>query len=268
MARPRRYDPDLADRIVDAAGRLLMEEGPHALTTRKVVQAAATTTNALYTLIGGKPELLRAMYLAGFRRLAAHLDAVPADLAPLDRLAQLGEAYLDSAFANPHLYSLMFERPVPEFEPDVDDMAEALSTLQVLMDEVARCIDAGVLPQEPSADDQAMAFWAVSHGACSLVIAGMLREEWSPEQRHPPRSWHTRTPPHPLLTPHPHPHPRPNLRSEPSSCVGPRRSFEDAEASREPIGEPTQRKTLCRGRHRWPRQGAAPLVGAPIGAPP
>jgi AcrR family transcriptional regulator len=176
VARPRQYDADLADRIVDAAGRLLLAEGPHALSTRKVVQAAATTTNALYTLIGGKPELLRAMYRAGFRRLAHHLDAVPDALPPLQRLERLGTAYLDSAFANPHLYTLMFERPVPGFVPDEDDVTEALATLQVLMDEVARCVEAGVLPPSPPPDEQAMAFWALSHGVCSLVIAGMLDE--------------------------------------------------------------------------------------------
>jgi AcrR family transcriptional regulator len=180
VARPKQYDEGLADRIIDAAGRLLLEEGPHALSTRRVVRAADTTTNALYTLIGGKPELLRAMYRAGFRRLADHLGGVAEDLPPLERLAQLGTAYLDNAFANPHLYSVMFERSVPEFQPDEADMAEALTTLQVLIDQVARCVEAGVLPSAPDAQEQALGMWAISHGVCSLVIAGLLQE---PEAR-------------------------------------------------------------------------------------
>ena len=36
VPRPKQYDDGLADRIIDAAGRLLLEEGPHALSTRRV----------------------------------------------------------------------------------------------------------------------------------------------------------------------------------------------------------------------------------------
>lgn len=177
VPRPKQYDDGLRDALVDAAGRLLAAEGPHALSTRRVVAEAGTTTNALYTLIGGKPELLRAMYLAGFRRLAQRMDDVPGDLPPLERLARLGGAYLDNAFANPHLYTVMFERPVPGFAPDDDDLLEALGTFQRLVDAVQRCVDARRLPDDPSATDQAMALWALSHGVCSLAIAGMLPED-------------------------------------------------------------------------------------------
>lgn len=176
MVRPKRYDEGLRDRLVDAAGHLLASEGPHALSTRRVVQSAGTTTNALYTLIGGKGELLRAMYLEGFRRLARRMHDVPEHLEPLQRLAQLGEAYLDNAFANPHLYTVMFERPVPDFAPGDDDRTEALGTLDLLMQQVQRCVDAGDLPSTPPAGEQAMALWAISHGVCSLAIAGMLTE--------------------------------------------------------------------------------------------
>lgn len=174
VPRPKQYEPDLRDRLIDAAGRLLAEEGTQALTTRRIVAACGTTTNALYTLIGGKAELVGAMYLAGFRRLAARMDAVPDALPPLERLQLLGAAYLDNAFANPHLYTVMFERPIADFLPGDDDLAEALGTLQLLIDQVERCIDADVLPASPSAHDQAMAMWAISHGVCSLAIAGMF----------------------------------------------------------------------------------------------
>ncbi len=174
VPRPKQYEPDLRDRLIDAAGRLLAEEGPTALTTRRVVAAAGTTTNALYTLIGGKAELVGAMYLAGFRRLADRMDAVPEDIAPLERLSLLGGAYLDNAFANPHLYTVMFERPIPDFTPSDADLTEALSTLQRLIDQVDRCIAAGVMAPSPTAHDQAMALWAMSHGICSLTIAGMF----------------------------------------------------------------------------------------------
>ena len=172
MARPREYDDDLRVRLVDAAGQLLAAEGPTAVSTRRVATEVGTTTAAIYSLLGSKEELVRAMYREGFDRLGERLAAVPAGPDPLTHLWALGRAYHDAALASPHLYGVMFERPIPEFCPNDDDAALSLGTLQVLIDGVGDCVRADIFAGD--AEALAMRFWALAHGVASLTIAGML----------------------------------------------------------------------------------------------
>jgi AcrR family transcriptional regulator len=166
--------PDLAARLVDDAGRILSVEGAAALTLRRLAAASGTSTMAVYTLFGDKQGLLAAMYRAGFTRLGAALRAAPrASDDPLTALARLGVAYRATALANPHLYDLMFGRPVATFVPDDETKAVADAAYQPLVDGVRRCLDAGQLVGG-DAERIAAYLWAVSHGMVSLEIAGQL----------------------------------------------------------------------------------------------
>lgn len=171
MARPREYDDELRHRLIDTAGRVLAAEGPAGLTTRRIATEVGTSTTAIYSLLGSKADLLRAMFVEGFERLATALEAVPVDDDPVEHLVQLGFAYHDSAMASPHLYRVMFERPVPEFCPTADEVLLSLSTLQVLIDAVTRAAALGVVPDEPF--EVALELWALVHGISTIAISGM-----------------------------------------------------------------------------------------------
>jgi len=178
--RPQRRSADqravLADRLVDEAGRILSADGASALTLRRLATASGTSTMAVYTLFGDKQGLLAAMYRAGFERLgAASRAAAAASEDPLTALAELGLAYRRTALDNPHLYNLMFGRPVASFAPDPEAKAVAEASYTPLVDAVQTCLDAGVLAH---GDAQRIAFylWSVSHGFVSLELAGMLDE--------------------------------------------------------------------------------------------
>ncbi|MBV9292083.1 MAG: TetR/AcrR family transcriptional regulator [Frankiales bacterium] len=174
-----RQDRDaLASRLIDEAGRILSSEGAGALTLRRLAAASGTSTMAVYTLFGDKTGLLAAMYREGFYRLgqasaqaAAHTDD------PLDALASLGLAYRATALANPHLYDLMFGRPIPTFAPDEETQAVAEAAYRPLVDAVQRCLDDDALVTAHGIDDaERIAFhlWATSHGMVSLELAGHL----------------------------------------------------------------------------------------------
>lgn len=174
MPAVKAHTADLATRLVDEAGRILSTEGAAALSLRRLASATGTSTMAVYTLFGDKPGLLRAMYRAGFERLGETISTagVGAD-DPLAALADLGYAYRRAALANPHLYDLMFGRPVATFEPDPADKEVAEATFRPLVEAVQRCIDTGALV---TADPERTAFylWAVTHGMVSLELAGQL----------------------------------------------------------------------------------------------
>jgi AcrR family transcriptional regulator len=165
---------DVRVALLDAAGELLLAEGTDGLTTRRLAAMAGTTTQAIYTQFGGKEGIARAMYREGFARLEARMRAVPITDAPLDDLRDLGRVYRAAALDSRHFYDVMFGRPIPEFEPDADDLVVSRITHDLLAAAIQRVIDAGALVPEARADDVAQWLWTVAHGAVSLEIHGAI----------------------------------------------------------------------------------------------
>lgn len=169
MARPKLHDDALRIRLLDTAGALLTSEGPGSLSLRRLAAESGTSTSAVYALFGGKPGILRELFIEAFTRFAAHLDTVTPSDDPLDDLLALGHAYRTSALANPHLYAVMFGSPVPGFEPAPEDYAHAEATFAPLLDTVRRAIAAGLLADtDPGLI--ATALWANVHGLVSLEL--------------------------------------------------------------------------------------------------
>lgn len=169
MARPKVHDEALRLRLLDEAGRLLSAEGPGGLSLRRIATDAETSTTAVYSLFGGKPALVRALFLEAFGRFAARLSAVQLGDDPAENLVRLGLAYRESALADPHLYAVMFGRAVPEFTPEVSDREAALAAMRPLLATVEAGIAAGVLVPA-SAETIVVALWANAHGLVSLEL--------------------------------------------------------------------------------------------------
>jgi AcrR family transcriptional regulator len=169
MARPKVHDEALRIRLLDEAGRLVSAEGPAALSLRRIATEAGTSTTAVYSLFGGKPALVRELYLEAFGRFAARLAAVPLGEDPADNLVRLGLAYRESALADPHLYTVMFGRAVPEFTPDAPDREASLAALRPLWETVAAGIAAGTLVAA-APETVVVALWGIAHGLVSLEL--------------------------------------------------------------------------------------------------
>src|SRR5690349_9606190 len=124
VPRVRKAPPgvDVRLALLDAAGELLVTEGADGMTTRRLAAMAGTTTQAIYTEFGGKEGIARAMYREGFVRLEARMRAVAETADPLFDLLQQGRVYRLAALDSPHFYDVMFGRPIPQFDPDADDL--------------------------------------------------------------------------------------------------------------------------------------------------
>src|SRR4051795_10447120 len=142
---PRRADPQMRVALTEAAARLLNDEGPAALSTRRLAAEVGTSTTAVYTHFGSKPEMVRAMVAEGFDRLARRTGRVAKTDDTVRDLANQGWAYRRHALADPHLYRIMFGRAVPEFQPTPSDREQGLPALQILVDAVARAAEDGRL---------------------------------------------------------------------------------------------------------------------------
>jgi len=173
---PRVAEPAVRSALIETAARLLAEEGPTALTTRRLANEVGTSTMSVYTHFGGMEDLIRAVVWEGFERLAAQLSAVEPTKDPVADLVRLGAAYRLHAVTDPTLYAVMFGgHGIGEYSPTPEDRAHGLGTFAVLVDGVQRCMDAGRF-RPGDATAVAVRLWASVHGTVSLELAGFLAD--------------------------------------------------------------------------------------------
>lgn len=103
---------DVRTKIVDVAARLLREQGPTAVTTRGVAEAAGVQAPAIYRLFGDKDGLLEAVaehVMATYVSVkAATVKAAAADdVDPLMDLRAGWRTQIDFGVANPTLFRLL-----------------------------------------------------------------------------------------------------------------------------------------------------------------
>lgn len=165
--------------VVEAAARLLAEEGPHGLSLRRIAAEAGGSTQLVYTLFGGKRGLADALYAEGFGRLSAACRAALATCPPPgdpERLMAIGRAYRAFAQAEPAFFAVMFGKAIPGFTPTTATTGHCrATTFGSLVAEVQACLDAGTLTG--SAEELARLCWVTVHGLTALEAAGMLRAD-------------------------------------------------------------------------------------------
>ena len=168
----RRGGDGVEQALLAAAARLLTEEGPEALSVRRVAAEAGVSAMGVYSRFGGKQGLVEALFLDGFARLQQGLATVPRTGDPVEDLLEGSRRYRRFALESPAAYAVMFSRAIPEFVPSAPCKLDAAGAFGVLVDAVRRGIDAGALrPGDPV--DIAEGIWATCHGLVSLELAGM-----------------------------------------------------------------------------------------------
>ncbi|ACU40229.1 transcriptional regulator, TetR family [Actinosynnema mirum DSM 43827] len=174
VPRPKTHDDALRVRLLDRAGELLSTEGPGALSLRRLAADVNTSTTAVYSLFGGKPALLDALYEEGFRRYEQRLASVPGTDDPVEDITRIGRAYREHALADPHFYLVMFSsRSTLDFQPSAGVAELARGTFQPVLGAVERAVRDGVfVDEEPG--QLALALWGLVHGLISLELNAAL----------------------------------------------------------------------------------------------
>jgi len=172
-ARGRDVRP-VRTRLLEAAARLLADEGPRALTTRRLASEVGASTMVVYHHFGGMPELVHAVIAEGFARLAERMAAVPRTDDPVTDLGRLALAYRANARANPHLYAVMFGGVPPggQAPPAAEPVASG-AAFGVPAEAAARAMDAGRLRRDDPEHVSAQV-WSAVHGLVMLELAGQL----------------------------------------------------------------------------------------------
>jgi hypothetical protein len=152
MARPIVHDETLRRRLLDTAASLIARDGAASVSLRSIAATAGTSTTAVYSLFGGKAELL-----------TAGLEA-------------LGRAYRTWALEHPVLYGLMFRGSLASQVPCRPTPGAAEPSIAPLVAAVAAALPG-------AADDEIASMvgvvWGQVHGLVSLELAGAPAAGWT-----------------------------------------------------------------------------------------
>jgi AcrR family transcriptional regulator len=153
---PRHPDPELEQRILDAASRLWSRSGEKGLTMRAVAKAAGTTTPTVYERYRDRGDILSALRLQTRSELFAVVRRTRT-------LRQACQCQLQFALEHPHAYEVLFDNVA---QPP--SLHEPWPSFNFMRQRLAQRLGG-----DPRQHTRLMlALWSLVHGTAMLVIRG------------------------------------------------------------------------------------------------
>jgi AcrR family transcriptional regulator len=169
--RKQRQKEEVRASILDTAWQMVVTEGWHSFSIRKIADAIEYSVPVIYSHFENKDAILLEFNRKGFQLLAAALEQAKAGQPePANQIRAMGRAYWKFAFENKEYYQLMFGLGIPKCET-----ASRIPALEqfsaVIMGSIVAMVPAG---QEPGFNPwlKYQSFWSMLHG---LVSINMIR---------------------------------------------------------------------------------------------
>lgn len=167
--RREKQKAELRSELLDAAHKLVKEEGYEGLTIRKLANRVGYAPMSVYSYFADKQDILFALAEDAFETLARNIEAHPSD-DPIEALKAVMTEYAAFGLGNPNEYRTVFmteKTKLPEGR-SYEDMEEGNPAMKALISRVEACVAAGKLHGDARAI--ATMLWAVGHGTISLLI--------------------------------------------------------------------------------------------------
>lgn len=153
---PRQADPQLEQRILEAASRLRAKGGEKALTMRAVAKASGTTTPTVYERYRDRDDILRALRIQCRVQLFARLRGSRT-------WAEACHSYLEFALENRHAYEVLYDKFA---EPP--SLHEPWPSFNLLRERLTKRL--GGTPRQHTR--LMLSLWSLMHGTAMLMIRG------------------------------------------------------------------------------------------------
>lgn len=176
MAPPPSSSSDIVTRddVLDAAMTLLREGGAEALSMRRLAAALGVSTQVVYSRIGGKPEVARALHDRAFAELRASITARREHRGSRAHVHEVAQHYFEHALTDPMRFELMFATPIKEFVRD--DAAQEIEIAcfgDTWIAAVRTWLDTTQPERDaPTAVRLAYRLWTAVHGITTVHLAG------------------------------------------------------------------------------------------------
>ena len=129
--RQQRKREETIEEILGAARAIMREDGAAALSIQELARRMDMKAPSLYNYFSGKQEIYDTLFRQGFEQFDVLVqDRLQAAPSWRSALTSYIEAYMSFALANPELYQLCFERPVPGFVPSAQSLEVSFGALR------------------------------------------------------------------------------------------------------------------------------------------
>ena len=161
-----------ADRIYQCALRILEEQGPQAVSMRRVASGVGITAMAIYHHFPSREALLNAVVDSEFQKLAEFFNHCNGQQSFEASMLHIMDGYMDYALAHPRIFDYVFAAPRPGARRFPDDFrARRSPTLNLTVDIVCAWMKLGKLKRDDPWEI-AMELWAHVHGYLDLWRGG------------------------------------------------------------------------------------------------
>lgn len=159
--------------ILAIAREMMQADGVAALSFNAIARRLGMKPPSLYTYFDSKHAIYDTLFRRGFEEFDRRMRQRPDHDASLEKnLASALTTYMRFAQENQDLYQLMFQRPVPGFEPSEESMAVSLRALRASTQEMAQIIAQGEIDTNGIPLDEAHDLViALMHGLTELHLA-------------------------------------------------------------------------------------------------
>lgn len=165
----------LRGKILDAAGKLFVEEGFANVSIRKIADRIEYSPATLYLYFKDKTELFSSLCWETFSKLKAQLARIEQEEQdPVLSLRKGLRSYIEFGLEHPNHYLLTFCTPYDPHQKELTESFEetnkiGLETFDHLRRALARCREAGKLEFE-DLETVSQVVWTFIHGTTSLLI--------------------------------------------------------------------------------------------------
>jgi AcrR family transcriptional regulator len=158
--------------ILDTARAIMRAEGVAALSMQELARRMDMRAPSLYNYFSGKMDIYDALFRLGFTLYAGQVEEMLKNVVTLrDEIRVHFEAYLSFAIANPELYQLCFERPVPGFVPSEASLRLSFGILQRSYERAEQTKKEYAPETDLSAQQIVDLVIAMSHGLTAMHLA-------------------------------------------------------------------------------------------------
>jgi AcrR family transcriptional regulator len=173
---PRRPDPDLEGKILDAAQKLWKKGGAKGLTMRAVARAAGTNTPSVYRRFRDRDDILRALLQRIRLELAAALEAGSSPEEGCER-------YLDFAVSHPYEYELFYQHEYELFHSARSSRDGVKPVVRPGRNAMKQKVAEKLGGSPDDHEGLVTALWMMTHGAAMLLIAKTILPRDAAEAR-------------------------------------------------------------------------------------
>ncbi len=174
------------EKILNAALKLISEDGFNTLSMRKLGASLDIAAKTIYNYFENKDEIYLMVTARGFEELYKSLEkANQFNSDPFERLRAIGRAYLNFGKDHPNYYNIMFSYDVPKYSDYLGTSIEHVADMQNktalksvgLVSEVLTELSEKKHPFPPEdIQFKLLQIWGTLHGIISLITSRVTLE--------------------------------------------------------------------------------------------